>query len=80
MFGLKQPIVWNLAEASTIIGNIQPKVWECGYHACLGGGVINCGYSRKDLDIFIIPMDHHKRIWSFTKVTTISIDWNPAIT
>ena len=47
--------MWTLAEAQTLIRDLQPKVHALDYHVTLGGGVLNSGASEKDLDLFFIP-------------------------
>lgn len=42
---------WTLDEAVKLIRQMQPLAFECGYHLNLGGGVLNKGFSNKDLDI-----------------------------
>jgi hypothetical protein len=48
---------WYLVEGVALIRKLQEKAWACGYHLALGGGVLNKGYSDKDLDIECIPGD-----------------------
>ena len=48
-------IMWGLNEALEVIRSIQPACHRHRYHAVLGGGVLNVGYSRKDLDLFFLP-------------------------
>lgn len=52
-----KPIMWTLEEALSLVRELQPKLHLIQYHVTLGGGTLNCGYSRKDLDLFIIPFD-----------------------
>lgn len=48
--------MWKLEEALEVIRAIQPAIRKFGYHLCLGGGVLNTGMSRKDLDLYFLPM------------------------
>lgn len=48
--------MWNIAEGVNVVRNIESSVRELGYHTCLGGGVLHKGESKKDLDIFILPL------------------------
>lgn len=50
------PTRWTLRQGRTLIASMQPSIHACGFHACLAGGVLNKGYSDKDLDIWILPM------------------------
>ena len=47
---------WQLPEALELIRTLQPLVREWNLHICLGGGVLNKGESKKDLDLFILPL------------------------
>jgi hypothetical protein len=47
---------WYLPEAQVLLRGIQAAMWPLQRHACLGGGVLNHGYSNKDLDIYILPL------------------------
>jgi hypothetical protein len=46
---------WSLDEALELIRAIQPECHELSYHVALGGGVLNRGYSAKDLDLYFLP-------------------------
>lgn len=43
--------MWQMSDAIDLIRKLQPRAWELGYHLNFGGGVLNKGYSYKDLDI-----------------------------
>jgi hypothetical protein len=66
--------MWTLLEGVTIIRRIQDSLREKGYHACLGGGVLNQGGSKRDLDIFILRMNNTNRVrpiecvWSLSNI------------
>jgi hypothetical protein len=49
---------WTLVEALDLIRGLQPQTRKYGYHLCLGGGVLNKGESKKDLDLFFLPLDN----------------------
>lgn len=52
--------MWTLSEARVLINALQPHAKELGFHVCLGGGVLNAGLSKKDLDLYFLPMDNGK--------------------
>ena len=56
----QKPTVWTLEAALEVIRAIQPLVREFGYHVALGGGVLNKGESRKDLDLYFLSLDNPK--------------------
>lgn len=47
---------WYLADAQLLIRKLQELAWPLSHHVALGGGVLNHGYSEKDLDIYILPI------------------------
>jgi hypothetical protein len=47
--------MWELAGAVALIRRLQPKAHEYGFNLTLGGGVLNNGYSPKDLDVVAVP-------------------------
>lgn len=49
---------WVLEEAQKLVQAMQPNVRKFGYHICLGGGVLNNGMSKKDLDLFFLALDN----------------------
>ena len=51
---------WTLDAALDLIRGLQPKTPDCGYHLCLGGGVLNNGRSDKDLDLYFLPLGSGK--------------------
>ena len=51
---------WTLDEALGLVRAIQQDSRKFGYHITLGGGVLNKGESRKDLDLFFLSLDNHK--------------------
>ena len=50
--------MWTLEQGVLLVCTIQQESRQFGYHVCLGGGVINAGYSDKDVDIYMLPLDH----------------------
>ncbi len=54
---------WFLDDALKLIRRLQPEVRPLGYHIALGGGVLNIGRSKKDLDLYFLPLvdeQHHE--------------------
>lgn len=47
---------WYLADALLLVRELQALARPKGYHIALGGGVLNHGYSDKDLDIYVLPV------------------------
>jgi hypothetical protein len=46
---------WTLEQALALVRSIQPACHSFNYHVTLGGGVLNQGFSSKDLDLFFLP-------------------------
>jgi hypothetical protein len=44
-----------LADAQLLVRDLQAVCWPLNFHVTLGGGVLNHGYSDKDIDIYILP-------------------------
>jgi len=53
---LVMPTKWTLEDALGLIRALQPKTRKWNYHLALGGGVLNNGFSEKDLDLYFLPM------------------------
>lgn len=51
---------WTLEDALRLIRDVQPGTRKYEYHLCLGGGVLNKGHSKKDLDLYFLPMKREK--------------------
>lgn len=51
---------WSLDEGLRLIRALQPEAKRFGYHISLGGGVLNRGFSYKDLDLYFIPMENEE--------------------
>ena len=49
---------WELDEVLKLVRELQPKCHALQYHVALGGGVLNKGYSDKDLDLFFFPFNN----------------------
>jgi hypothetical protein len=65
---------WTLEEALELIRGLQSKTRDFNYHLCLGGGVLNTGESKKDLDLFFLPLDNGKQSlpdWLLTYLETL---------
>lgn len=52
-----KPVVWTLEQGLALVRELQPQTRTFNYHLALGGGVLNAGESRKDLDLYFLPMD-----------------------
>ena len=52
----EKPTMWMLDEALCIIRTLQPMARQFDYRLCLGGGVLNAGSSRKDLDLYFVTL------------------------
>lgn len=67
----------KLEQALKLIRETQETVKSFGYHICLGGGVLNLGYSYKDLDLYIIPLcDTENKLEDL--VQSLEIGWGPS--
>lgn len=55
---ISMPIIWLLDEALVLVQLLQPQSRIYGYHLAMGGGVLNTGYSCKDLDLYFLPLDN----------------------
>ncbi len=55
-----KPALWILEDGLRTIRAIQADLKPLGYHAALAGGVLNLGYSFKDLDIVFLPLTNDK--------------------
>jgi hypothetical protein len=53
---------WELEEALGLIRSLQPETRKFNYHLCLGGGVLNKGESKKDLDLYFLPMNNGEKV------------------
>jgi hypothetical protein len=48
--------MWTIEGGLKIVRALQPATRQFGYHLALGGGVLNKGESKKDLDLYFLPM------------------------
>jgi hypothetical protein len=48
--------MWDLEQALRVVRALQPVTREYNYHLAIGGGVVNNGESKKDLDLYFLPM------------------------
>ena len=64
--------MWTLLEALKIVRMLQPVIRPMGYHITLGGGVLNKGISKKDLDLFILRCNNTEREESFSVIVAVS--------
>ena len=55
---LAVPTRWTLEDALTVIRPLQAGAKQFHYHLCLGGGVLNKGWSEKDLDLYFMPLNN----------------------
>lgn len=54
-YSIQQPsVVWRIEDALKWIREHQASVQKLGYHLALGGGVLNKGFSCKDLDLVLM--------------------------
>lgn len=52
--------MWTLEDGLAVVRSLQPLTRQFNYHVALGGGVLNQGYSDKDLDLYFLPLGHIK--------------------
>ena len=48
---------WYIDEGIMTVRAVQDIAKKFGYHATIGGGVINKGSSKKDLDLWFLPLN-----------------------
>ena len=51
-----KPVMWTLDDALALVREIQPLTRDFNYHLVIGGSVVNNGESRKDLDLYFLPL------------------------
>lgn len=49
---------WTLDDGLSLVRGLQQEMRKFGYHLALGGGVLNHGRSKKDIDLYFLPMDN----------------------
>lgn len=54
------PSNWNLDDGLKLVRALQMETRKYGYHLTLGGGVLNNGESKKDIDLYFLPLDNTK--------------------
>lgn len=47
--------MWNIEEVAPLMGKMNALALHANFNLGLGGGVLNNGYSNKDLDIICLP-------------------------
>lgn len=52
--------VWLLDDGLKLVRALQDDSRKFGYHLALGGGVLNRGESKKDIDLYFLPLMNHK--------------------
>lgn len=64
--------MWALEDARQLVRDLNKMVRPFDFHVALGGGVINNGESRKDIDLYVLPVyiDGHK----FTQAEWVALD------
>lgn len=55
------PPMWGLSDALALVREIQSQIHALGFHVCLAGGVLNKGYSEKDLDLVFVPITNETK-------------------
>lgn len=49
--------MWDIDSGLTVVRLLQQDIRKFGYHVAVGGGVVNKGFSNKDLDLYFLPMN-----------------------
>ncbi len=49
---------WTLNEGLAVVRLLQPLTRRVDYHLAIVAGVVNKGYSDKDLDLYFLPLDN----------------------
>lgn len=50
--------MWDIGQALELVRKLQPELHARKYHVALGGGVLNKGFSKKDLDLYFFSFDN----------------------
>ncbi len=50
--------VWTLENGLELVRAVQLGSRNFNYHVALGGGVLNNGTSKKDCDVYFLPLDN----------------------
>lgn len=59
---------WTLDNAVGIVRALQQDTRKFGFHLCLGGGVLNRGWSEKDVDLYFLPLDNPQYTTSYDEL------------
>lgn len=51
---------WNLDDGLKLVRALQQECRRYSYHLALGGGVLNNGESKKDIDLYFLPLDNKR--------------------
>jgi hypothetical protein len=54
---------WTLENSVELIRLLQPLAHRHGYHLALAGGILNRGFSEKDLDVVALPNFNAEQEW-----------------
>ncbi len=57
--GQPKPIIWTLEQSVEFVRSLHDSLDEEGYTIALGGSCLHKGFSYKDVDIIIHPLDQH---------------------
>ena len=71
---------WTLGEAVGLVRALQPLIRKFNYHLTLGGGVLNNGYSNKDLDLYFLPMEKGQESSKAGLLAFLAENWGPSST
>lgn len=55
-------VIWTLRQGIKLVRKLQPALHARHYHVALGGGVLNKGWSVKDLDLYFMPFDQDEPV------------------
>lgn len=69
--------MWTLEQGVELIRSIQPALHDVLWHCSLGGGVLNKGFSVKDLDLFMAPFESEPGAASASEVLALLGSWGP---
>lgn len=53
--------MWTLDDGLATVRAVQTTTRHFHYHLAIGGGVVNRGESKKDLDLYFLPLDDGNR-------------------
>ncbi len=69
---------WTLDAALEAVRRVQPGAMAAGFYIAVAGGVVNCGYSHKDLDLVAVNRDATSRAADLVEVLTA--EWGNGFT